>query len=943
MCIHAPLRDLADSGAVEDPPEPAWIVVEPDHVVVPTGVKHVGLPVDLADAFSFEHFAAGTLVEAGTLTATVQDGTDYDLGTPSSVDVAIVIGATVRFEMASYSVGEADFFFNVKLIARTGPGAPKPTSNTSSLSFSAVDGSATGGIDYTFGSVGQNFSPSHFSMIEGVWQAENGFGITITNDGLDEDDETFDLNLEYQVGHKNTPLVDASGNSCGTKCEATVTITDDDTVAVTVSETALTVEEQDTTGNAYTVVLESQPTADVTVTVAGHSGTAVTVTPTTPLTFTTMNWDTAQTVTVKAVNDTNTADETVSLTHSAASTDSDYNGIAIAGVTVTVEDDDRASTDLIWSATMTVEVSTFSNDAWGYGFNSTGSTENYGSLDDTTLTLNSTEYFVRHLYAWDDTGTTSDQVYFVIDGAAGPRANADGLILEWAGAVLSLDTNSASSTYDMYGTSRTWSVSDGKLPSTSPLHPDNIRTTLVPGSTVKACLRTAMQFCPDTSVTPPATTVGVTLSESALTVTEEDTTGDTYTVVLDSEPTASVTIAVAGHASTAVNPTPASLTFTTMNWDTAQTVTVKAVNDANTANETVSLTHSATSTDTDYDAITIAGVTVTVDDNDNTNTPAEGKPAISGTAQVGETLTAAIGNIADTDGLPTTFPDDYTFKWLRVDADGVSNETAIGDDAATYTPVAADVGKKVRVQVSFTDDESNREERISDAYPSSGTITDIDGNNPATGTLAISGTAQVGETLTAAIGNIADTDGLPTTFPDDYTFKWLRVDADGVSNETAIGDDAATYTPVAADVGKKVRVQVSFTDDESNREERISDAYPSSGTITAATLPALSFEDANITVDETAGTATLTVELDPASTGTVTVDFATRDGVGGAKAGEDYTATSGTQRFVRAGLLSVETALGNPINHGDRRRLPTATGCSGQARELRQGTWRLAG
>ena len=44
---------------------------------------------------------------------------------------------------------------------------------------------------------------------------------------------------------------------------------------VTVSETALTVTEADTTGDSYTVVLDSQPTANVVVTVAGHSGTDV--------------------------------------------------------------------------------------------------------------------------------------------------------------------------------------------------------------------------------------------------------------------------------------------------------------------------------------------------------------------------------------------------------------------------------------------------------------------------------------------------------------------------------------------------------------------------------------------------------------------------------------------------------------------------------------------
>ena len=80
-----------------------------------------------------------------------------------------------------------------------------------------------------------------------------------------------------------------------------------------------------------------------------------------------------------------------------------------------------------------------------------------------------------------------------------------------------------------------------------------------------------------------------------------------------------------------------------------------------------------------------------------------------------------------------------------------------------------------------------------------------------------------------------------------------------------------------------------------------SDVTPSTfnftGTIVPEPLPALSFAPNIVDVDEDAGTATLTVELAPASTGTVTVDFATRDGVGGAKAGEDYTATSGTLTF----------------------------------------------
>ena len=110
---------------------------------------------------------------------------------------------------------------------------------------------------------------------------------------------------------------------------------------VTVSETALTVTEQDTTGDSYTVALDTEPTADVTVTVAGHSGTDVTPNPTT-LTFTSTTWSTAQTVTVTAGDDADTEDDTVALTHSAASADNDYGGIAIDEVAVTVSDDDTA-------------------------------------------------------------------------------------------------------------------------------------------------------------------------------------------------------------------------------------------------------------------------------------------------------------------------------------------------------------------------------------------------------------------------------------------------------------------------------------------------------------------------------------------------------------------------------------------------------------------------
>ena len=82
------------------------------------------------------------------------------------------------------------------------------------------------------------------------------------------------------------------------------------------------------------------------------------------------------------------------------------------------------------------------------------------------------------------------------------------------------------------------------------------------------------------------------------------------------------------------------------------------------------------------------------------NSPATGVPAITGTAQVGETLTVDTSGIADEDGL-----EDATFgyQWL-------ADSTAIsGATASAYTPVEADEGKPITVQVNFTDDAGNDE------------------------------------------------------------------------------------------------------------------------------------------------------------------------------------------------------------------------------------------
>ena len=339
-------------------------------------------------ASSFQHFAVGETVEAGTLTATVQDGTNYDLGTPSAVDVAIVIGITVRIELASYIVDEADGTLSFAIIARTGAGAPQPSSATGSIDVLAEDRSASNAVDFAFTDGAENFQPSEFSADGGVWQAESTYNVSITNDDLDEDDETFILAIERSLAFLSYSLVDASGNSCGSKCTVTATIVDDDTAGVTVSKSAITIIEENTTGDTYTVVLDSQPTANVTITIGGQTAPDITATPT-PLTFTTTNWATAQTATVTAGNDTDTVTDTHSLTHSAMSSDTDYSGIPITGVAVTVNDNDTANSPPVFSMSTesrTLAENTAAGQNVGVGFMATDA-----DSDTITYTLEGTD------------------------------------------------------------------------------------------------------------------------------------------------------------------------------------------------------------------------------------------------------------------------------------------------------------------------------------------------------------------------------------------------------------------------------------------------------------------------------------------------------------------------------------------------------------------------
>ena len=208
-----------------------------------------------------------------------------------------------------------------------------------------------------------------------------------------------------------------------------------------------------------------------------------------------------------------------------------------------------------------------------------------------------------------------------------------------------------------------------------------------------------------------------------------------------------------------------------------------------------------------------------------TNSPATGAPAISGTAQVGETLTADISGIADADGLENVTKDylwaaigssgkigaKYAYQWLADGAESGSGQHHAGYDNTTYTLTEDDVGKAMSVRVTFVDDAGYQETLTSAATDPVAAAPQP--NSPATGAPTISGTAQVGETLTADTSGITDEDGL-----DDSTFtvQWITEDSVMVANA------ARSYTPTDGDRGKSVKVRVSFTDDAGNPETRTS-------------------------------------------------------------------------------------------------------------------------
>ena len=191
------------------------------------------------------------------------------------------------------------------------------------------------------------------------------------------------------------------------------------------------------------------------------------------------------------------------------------------------------------------------------------------------------------------------------------------------------------------------------------------------------------------------------------------------------------------------------------------------------------------------------------------NSAASGSPAITGTAQVHETLSADTSGIADANGLSNV---EYAYRWIR-STGGVDTDIGAAT-GSTYTLVRDDLGHTIRVRVSLTDDDGYPETLTSAA---TGPVVRPPNASPG-GQPAVSGVLAVGKTLTADTSGITDPNGLGNP---GFTHQWAR--SIGSTDTDILGATGSSYTISSSDVGNAFKVTVAFTDDDGYAETLTSD------------------------------------------------------------------------------------------------------------------------
>jgi hypothetical protein len=182
-------------------------------------------------------------------------------------------------------------------------------------------------------------------------------------------------------------------------------------------------------------------------------------------------------------------------------------------------------------------------------------------------------------------------------------------------------------------------------------------------------------------------------------------------------------------------------------------------------------------------------------------------PTINGAAQQEKTL-------AETHGEWTNGPTSFTYQWQQCNSEGNSCTPISGATAQTYSPVTADVGHRLRVQETASNEGGSSAPASSEA--TAVVIPPVATNvKPPT----ITGAAQQGQTLT-------EHNGEWTNSPTSFSYQWLQCDGSASNCVAIAGATKQTYVPVAGDVGHKLRVQEVATNAGGSGAPATSEAPP---------------------------------------------------------------------------------------------------------------------
>ena len=556
--------------------------------------------------------------------------------------------------------------------------------------------------------------------------------VATASDSVDEANSVVTATISADTGSP-------ASYSVATPASAMVTVEDNDTRGVKVSATALAVNEGST--GTYTVVLDSQPAASVTVTPSRTGSSDVTFSPPT-LTFTALNWNTVQQVTVTAAQDSDAVDDSATISH--AVTGGDYAGVTVESVVVTVDDDETADTtaprvasivrqtptssptnadSLTWRVTFSETVSNV--DAADFevsgttatvtsvtavsgltgAYNVTTSGGNLASVSATvTLTISSSHNIEdgasNALSNTAPTGTNDNS--YVVDNTA-PTVTISGVPSASNAPFTATFTFPEAVTGFAVGDITLGNATASSFTVTSTTVYTALVTPTAAGAVTVDVPANAAQDAAgngNTAATRASSTYtgsatrGVTVSATVLTVTEGST--GAYTVVLDSQPTANVTVTPSRTGSSDVTFSPATLTFTALNWNTVQPVTVTAAHDSDAVDDSATISHAVTGGD--YVGVTVESVVVTVDDDESVDTvpgvPTDLSASSGGNTQINLSWTAP----GDDGGSPIT-----GYK-IEVSPDGNANWTELvantGNTTTTYAHIGLAAGTTRHYRVS---------------------------------------------------------------------------------------------------------------------------------------------------------------------------------------------------------------------------------------------------